>query len=101
MIPSAHDDEQRWKAANGARDRRVGERAVARAQEHLVSPTEPILEKQRAIRYPELAEAALQGVAVGSSAAGEQPKFTDNRVADHSRIPDRGLLEGGCVESAA
>jgi hypothetical protein len=54
----------------------LGERAVAHAQELLVSPTEPIPEKQRSMRYPELAEAALQGAAVGSSAAGEQPKFT-------------------------
>jgi len=54
----------------------IGERAVARAQELLVAPAEPIPEKQRSIRYPELAEAVLQGAAVGSSAAGEQPKFT-------------------------
>ena len=53
----------------------VGERALERARE-LRRAVEVIACDARASRYAELAERALEGEAVGSSAGGEQPKFT-------------------------
>lgn len=54
----------------------VGEDALRRALAARWSPVHAINEAERASVYPERAEAALRGDAVGSSAAGEQPKFT-------------------------
>ena len=53
----------------------VGERALERARE-LRRSVEVIARDARVARYAELAERALEGEAVGSSAGGEQPKFT-------------------------
>lgn len=52
----------------------VGARAVGLA---LQSPRrEVVAAADRSRRYPEMADRAMQGGAVGSSAGGEQPKFT-------------------------
>ena len=53
----------------------LGEGALQRALQAMLSPGAIAL-SERATRYPEWAEAALAGEDVGSSAGGEQPKFT-------------------------
>lgn len=51
----------------------LGDEALERA---LQATPDPLPEHTRGLRYGEMAEAALAGDIVGSSAAGEQPKFT-------------------------
>jgi hypothetical protein len=53
----------------------LGEAALRRAQQDLLDSPHAIAEGVQATRYPALAEAALHGEAVGSSAGGERPKF--------------------------
>lgn len=53
----------------------LGEASLQRAMQAIVEPSAGLPIADRARRYPELAEAALRGEAVGSSAGGEQPKF--------------------------
>jgi hypothetical protein len=52
----------------------VGEDALQRALQSMLTPS-ALAMSDRAIRYPELANAALAGEDIGSSAGGEQPKF--------------------------
>ncbi len=54
----------------------LGQAAVERALAATLSPADAIDHAERVKRYPEIARAALQGEVVGSSAGGEQPKFT-------------------------
>lgn len=60
---------------DGNGDLVVGEAAMQAALSGLLSPAGDIPEDETATRYPELAERALRGEIVGSSAGGEQPKF--------------------------
>ena len=53
----------------------LGEHALQRALQAALSP-EALSANQRETRYPALADAALAGEDIGSSAGGEQPKFT-------------------------
>lgn len=53
----------------------LGEDALQRAMQAMLSPDVLAL-SERTVRYPEFAEAALAGEDLGSSAGGEQPKFT-------------------------
>ena len=53
----------------------LGEDALQRALKAMLSP-DVIALSERATRYPEFAEVALAGEDIGSSAGGEQPKFT-------------------------
>jgi hypothetical protein len=53
----------------------LGETSLQRALQTIVSPTDTIPVDARHTRYPELAAASLQSEDVGSSVAGEQPKF--------------------------
>ena len=53
-----------------------GEQALRRALDERASPPTAIPAGGREQHYPRLAEAALRGEPFGSSAAGEQPKFT-------------------------
>lgn len=53
----------------------LGEAALQRAQRAIAAPIGVIDATRRKAQYPALAEAALRGEAVGSSAGGEQPKF--------------------------
>ena len=53
----------------------LGEDALQRALQSMLSPGAMAM-SERASRYPGLAEAALAGDDIGSSAGGEQPKFT-------------------------
>jgi hypothetical protein len=53
----------------------LGDAALERALQSALSPSAmPVAEREA--RYPELAASALSGEDVGSSAGGEQPKFT-------------------------
>ena len=58
----------------------LGEDSLRRAQDAILAPTHGMPPSDRERRYPELAEAALRGEAVGSSAGGEQPKFAIDLV---------------------
>lgn len=82
----APDDLMRWSAddivlallrhgEDEAGDLVLGQVALERALQALVSP-DALDASQRVARYPALADAALAGEDVGSSAGGEQPKFT-------------------------
>jgi hypothetical protein len=53
----------------------LGDAALQRALQAMLSP-QAIAKSERGERYPALADAALAGEDVGSSAGGEQPKFT-------------------------
>jgi hypothetical protein len=55
----------------------VGEQALQQALSSQPQATNAMSEEQRSSRYGQLADAALQGSAAGSSAGGEQPKFTE------------------------
>lgn len=52
----------------------LGEDSLQRALQSILAPV-GVSPADRGLRYPELAEAALRGEDVGSSAGGEQPKF--------------------------
>jgi hypothetical protein len=54
----------------------IGDPALERFQRGTLNPPPPIPAVERSIRYAALAATALQGGLPGSSAAGEQPKFT-------------------------
>jgi hypothetical protein len=64
----------------------LGEAALERAQRQMLQPPDAIPEDERAGRYGALAAAALAGDVVGSSAGGEQPKFTAVVAAADSKI---------------
>lgn len=53
----------------------LGDAALQRALQAMLAPA-AIATSERATRYPALADAALAGEDIGSSAGGEQPKFT-------------------------
>ena len=53
----------------------LGEDSLQRALQSIFAPSGAMPLSDRERRYPELAEAALRGEDVGSSAGGEQPKF--------------------------
>lgn len=54
----------------------LGEAALQQALQQALSPPEALSPDQREDHYPQWADAALRGELVGSSAGGEQPKFT-------------------------
>jgi hypothetical protein len=54
----------------------LGDEALVRAQSGFLNESESEPQTAREIRYPELAYQALRGELPGSSAGGEQPKFT-------------------------
>jgi len=54
----------------------LGDEALVQAQGELLNDSETDLEFSRELRYPELALQSLKGEFPGSSAGGEQPKFT-------------------------
>lgn len=61
---------------DGPGDLVLGEVSLQRALAHALDPSAQAIDVQtRDTRYPALADAALRGEDVGSSAAGEQPKF--------------------------
>ncbi len=54
----------------------LGETALQRALQRIVTSVDVVEPAQRQVLYPQYAEAALRGEDIGSSAGGEQPKFT-------------------------
>lgn len=54
----------------------LGELALQRALQRIVQPAHATSLAERPLVYPQQAEAALRGEDIGSSAGGEQPKFT-------------------------
>ncbi len=52
-----------------------GEAALQRALREILAPPDTVAADERGARYPQLADAVLRGEDIGSSAAGEQPKF--------------------------
>lgn len=54
----------------------VGEESLARYFQNARNPHPPLTAADRRRKYPALAQAAMAGDPVGSSAGGEQPKFT-------------------------
>jgi hypothetical protein len=68
---------------NAPGDLVLGEAMLQRALHDIVQPANTIAPAARAQVYPQLADAALQGEEVGSSAGGEQPKFTATLATGH------------------
>ena len=94
----APEDLQRWRADDVVLallrhghdlpgDLVLGEAALQHAHRLIAMPADAIAPDLRAARYPILAEAALRGDAVGSSAAGEQPKFLTTLLSDDGYMP--------------
>lgn len=54
----------------------VGDSSLEKAQQEMMRPVGTISLAERSVRFPELAKRAILGQPVGSSAGGEQPKFT-------------------------
>lgn len=54
----------------------LGEQSVQRALQSILKPDELLSPDERPLRYPRFADAAMRGDVFGSSAGGEQPKFT-------------------------
>jgi hypothetical protein len=54
----------------------IGATNLEKFQQELLFPPSAVDVREREIIYPRLAESALHGEAAGSSAGGEQPKFT-------------------------
>ncbi len=65
----------------------LGEAALKKAMQGIIAPADTIALKQRAARYPQLAEAALRGEDVGSLAGGEQAKFAVSLQSGESTTP--------------
>ena len=60
---------------DGPGDLVLGEESLQRALRGIVQSRNTIDVREREFRYPELAQVALSGAPVGSSAGGEHPKF--------------------------
>ena len=65
----------------------VGEHSLRAAQSMRLSPTDALAANERTTCYPKLAEEVLQGDIVGSSAGGEQPKFTATLSIEEGHRP--------------
>lgn len=84
---SVSEDPTRWSAEDvlltllghgddASGDLILGEMAMQTALAALLAPADGVAENEVLNRYPVLAEEALAGEITGSSAGGEQPKFT-------------------------
>lgn len=60
----------------------LGEESLQWTLQAALAAAPDMAESERAKRYPELADAVLNGEDVGSSAGGEQPKFTTTLAID-------------------
>ncbi len=65
----------------------LGEASLQKALQRIIAPTDTIAQGQRSTRYPQLAEAALRGEDVGSSAGGEHAKFAVALQSGESTTP--------------
>lgn len=74
--------------ADGPGDLLLGDAALEQAMQDLLQPSDVIDRADVAQAYASRADAALRGELVGSSAAGEQPKFTARlRQQDGTLLP--------------
>ncbi len=69
----------------------LGEDMLQRAMQQILQPRDAIAAASREERYPALAEAAIRGENIGSSAGGEQPKFTAI-IEDEARDGFRSVI---------
>lgn len=76
------------RSENATGDLILGNESYARYIASLSAAAKPLRALERAGRYPEMAEQSMQGEAPGSSAGGEQPKFTAviDRMLAHETI---------------
>ncbi|MEP7043065.1 MAG: type II toxin-antitoxin system HipA family toxin YjjJ [Dokdonella sp.] len=65
----------------------LGEASLQHALQRMFEPVAIVPTAERTVRYPLLADAALRGEDIGSSAGGEQPKFAITLCGDDSYIP--------------
>ena len=65
----------------------LGETCLRAALSARLSPADALMESERSRRYPQFAEDTLQGDIVGSSAGGEQPKFTATLSMEENHRP--------------
>src|SRR5690606_4975650 len=65
----------------------LGEASLQRALHAILEPQDTIPAEEREVRYPQLAEAALRGEAVGSPAGGERPKFAITLRSEQGLVP--------------
>lgn len=65
----------------------LGEAALQRALQSILSPLATIAADERGTRYPQLAAASLRGEEAGSAVAGEQPKFAITLRGDDGYEP--------------
>lgn len=65
----------------------LGETALQRALQAILAPADTVSTTARIVRFPQLADAVLRGEDVGSSAAGEQPKFAITLRSDDGYLP--------------
>lgn len=65
----------------------LGEASLQRALRDILAPPNAIAVAERTTRYPQLADAALRGEDVGSSAGGEQPKFAISLRDEGGYVP--------------
>lgn len=77
------------RSEHAAGDLILGNESLARHLQSTSTEENTVLASERAQRYPRMAEHAMQGEAPGSSAGGEQPKFT----ALIDRMDGQGTIE--------
>ncbi len=65
----------------------LGEASLQKAMQGIIVPADTVAQDQRSTHYPQLAEAALRGEDVGSSAGGEQAKFAVTLQSDELTTP--------------
>lgn len=65
----------------------LGEASLQRALRNIFTPIDVVPADERVARYPQLADAALRGEDVGSSAGGEQPKFAITMQSGGDYVP--------------
>lgn len=91
-------DLQRWSVADivvgqlrygydAPGDLVLGEASLQRALRGVLAPADGITREQRALHYPQRADAVLRGEDVGWSAGGEQPKFTATLLHEGAALP--------------
>ena len=83
----------------------LGERALQQFQSHVIAPPTPVSRRQRPAHYATLAQQAVEAGLVGSSAAGEFPKFTALRegaagsTTPHVLVKFSAPLEAGAASN--
>jgi hypothetical protein len=79
----------------------IGDESLERLFRAFAQPAPPIAFEGRVGRYPELADAALSGSPAGSSAGGEQPKFTATITRPDQDGPENVLIKLSPADNAS